>query len=47
MEATKEFKGLWRLPENIENQVSGTLIVKKNRIVIETIGVFGSDSPKI
>ena len=40
-----EFKGLWWLPEDTENQVSGTLIVKKNKIVLETIGVLGSASP--
>ena len=45
METIKEFKGLWWLPEDIENQVSGTLIVKNNKIVLETIGIFGSDSP--
>lgn len=45
MEATKEFKGLWWLPDDIENQVSGTLCVKKDNIVLETIGVFGSKSP--
>lgn len=45
METIKEFKGLWWLPEDIENQVSGTLIVKNNKIVLETIGMFGSDSP--
>lgn len=41
----KEFKGLWWLPNDIENQVSGTLIVKKDKIVLETIGVLGSKSP--
>ena len=45
METIKEFKGLWWLPDDIENQVSGTLIVKKDKIVLETIGVFGSKSP--
>lgn len=45
MEIFNEFKGLLWLPEDIENQVSGTLIVKKNIIVLETIGVLGSDSP--
>ena len=45
METAKELKGLWWLPEDIENQVSGTLIIKKDKIVLETIGVFGSDSP--
>ena len=45
METIKEFKGLWWLSEDIENQVSGTLIVKNNKIVLETIGMFGSDSP--
>ena len=45
MEAIKEFKGLWWLPEDIENQVSGTMIVKNDIIVLETIGVFGSKSP--
>ena len=45
METIKEFKGLWWIPEDTEDQVSGTLIVKKNKIVLETIGVFGSDSP--
>lgn len=34
----KEFKGLWWLLNDIENQVSGTLIVKKDKIVLETIG---------
>ena len=42
---TIEFKGLWWLPEDIENQVSGTMIVKKDKIVLETIGMLGSDSP--
>ena len=41
----KEFKGLWWLLNDIENQVSGTLIVKKDKIVLETIGVLGSKSP--
>ena len=45
MDTRKDFKGLWWIPEDIENQVSGILIVKKNKIVLETIGVFGSDSP--
>ena len=45
METIKEFKGLWWIPEDTEDQVSGTLIVKKNKIVLETIGVLGSDSP--
>lgn len=45
METIKEFKGLWWLPEDMENQVSGTLIVMNNKIVLETIGVLGSDSP--
>lgn len=45
METIKEFKGLWWLPEDIANQVSGTLIVKKSKMVLETIGMFGSDSP--
>lgn len=45
METIKEFKGIWWLPEDIENQVSGTLIVENNKIGLETIGVFGSDSP--
>lgn len=45
METIKEFKGLWWIPEDTEYQVSGTLIVKNNKIVLETIGVFGSDSP--
>lgn len=45
MEAIKEFKGLWWIPEDIENQASGTLIVKNSKIVLETIGVLGSDSP--
>lgn len=45
METIKEFKGLWWLPEDIENRASGTLIVKNNKIVLETIGVLGSASP--
>ncbi len=45
MNTIKNFKGLWWIPEDIENQVFGTLIVKKDKIVLETIGMFGSDSP--
>lgn len=45
METIKEFKGLWWLPEDLENQVAGTLIVKNNKMVLETIGMVGSDSP--
>ena len=45
METIKEFKGLWWIPEDTENQVSGSLIIKNNNIVLETIGMLGSDSP--
>ena len=45
METIKEFKGLWFLPNASDNQIPGTLIVERDLITLETIGVLGSDSP--
>jgi len=42
---TKEYKGLWWLPEASGKQVPGTLVVYKSKITLETIGVLGSDNP--
>ena len=42
---TPKYKGLWWLPDDEGNQISGTLIVDRDRIVLETIGAFGSESP--
>ena len=42
---TQKYKGLWWLPDDEGNQVPGILIIERDRIVLETIGAFGSDSP--
>lgn len=45
MEETKTFKGLWWLPDDVNNKVTGTLIVEKSKIVLETIGSLSTDNP--
>lgn len=42
---TQKYKGLWWLPDDEGNQIPGILIIERDRIVLETIGAFGSDSP--
>lgn len=42
---TPKYKGLWWLPDKEGNQIPGTLIIKRDRIVLETIGALGSESP--
>lgn len=45
MEDSKSYKGLWWLPNKEGNQIPGTLIIERDRIVLETIGALGSESP--
>ena len=45
MDGVRSYKGLWWLPDDEENQISGTLIIERDRIVLETIGALGSESP--
>ncbi len=45
MDGVGSYKGLWWLPDDEENQISGTLIIERDRIVLETIGALGSESP--
>ena len=45
MGTTKEYKGIWWLPHDEGNQIPGTLLVEQDRIVLETIGTLGSESP--
>ncbi len=41
---TLKYKGIWWLPDD-GNQIPGTLIIERERIVLETIGALGSESP--
>ena len=41
----KEIKGLWWLPNASDNQISGTLNIRNDRIVLETIGSLVEDNP--
>lgn len=45
MSETKEYKGLWWLPEAPDKQVHGTLVVEKSKISLETFDVLGSNNP--
>ena len=42
---TPKYKGLWWLPDDEGNQISGTLIIERDRIMLETIGALGPESP--
>ena len=43
MRESKSYKGLWWLPDDTNNQIPGTLLVERDNIVLETIGVFGEN----
>lgn len=45
MKSGNEYKGLWWLPDTSDNQISGTLLVRRDLIVLETIGILGIDDP--
>lgn len=45
MEDSRNYKGLWWLPNEEGKQIPGTLIVERGRIMLETIGALGSESP--
>ena len=45
MGESKEIKGLWWLPNAINNKIPGTLNVQNDRIVLETIGSLSEDNP--
>ena len=45
MEDTTIHKGLWWMPDDEGKQIPGTLIIERDRIVLETIGLLGSKSP--
>lgn len=42
---TLKYKGIWWLPDDDGNQIPGTLIIERERIVLETTGALGSESP--
>ena len=45
MGESKEIKGLWWLPNASDNQIPGTLNIRNDRIVLETIGSLAEDNP--
>ena len=45
MDESKEIKGVWWLPNASNNQIPGTLNVRNDRIVLETIGSLAEDNP--
>ena len=45
MEDTTIHNGLWWMPDDEGKQIPGTLIIERDRIVLETIGTLGSESP--
>ena len=45
MEDSRNYKGLWWLPNEEGKQIPGTLIVERGRIMLETIGALGLESP--
>ena len=45
MGESKEIKGLWWLPNRSDNQIPGTLNIRNDRIVLETIGSLAEDNP--
>ena len=45
MEDTTIYNGLWWMPDDDGKQIPGTLIIDRDRIVLETIGTLGSESP--
>lgn len=45
MEDSRSYKGLWWLPGDEGSRIPGTLIIERDRIALETIGAFGSESP--
>lgn len=40
---TIDFKGLWWLPDDPENHLSGALQVEHGRPILETLGDFGHE----
>ena len=45
MGESKEIKGLWWLPNASDNQIPGTLNIRNDRIVLETIGSLAEGDP--
>lgn len=45
MEDSVSYIGLWWLPGDEGSQIPGSLIIERDRIVLETIGALGSESP--
>lgn len=45
MVVSKEIKGLWWLPNASDSQIPGTLNIRNDRIVLETIGSLAEDNP--
>lgn len=45
MGESKEIKGLWWLPNASDNQIPGTLNIRNDRMVLETIGSLAEDNP--